>query len=196
MMGGAAIPAAISLGGAAYSADQQLKAGEVQSSYYGYLADTAKINSDLSDAEARVEKDQVGAQLSQDERTLKEGIDSTVATQKAATVTGVGASSRSAQHIISDTLDKGNLDEMALRLNADIKSKNIDINAATNRMNYGSQAAGYRMAGVNSGTTSRANARASLLQGAGAVAQSWYTGRQYARSQSPARSVTRSGGED
>ena len=179
-MGAAAVPAAIGLGGAAYSADQQTKAGAVQSSYYGYLADTANINAGLADAEATSEKKQVGAELNASERELTNRINETVATQKAAVVTGVGASSRSAQDIIKDTLDKGNLDEMALRLNADIKSKNIDIGAATGKMNYTSQAAGYGMAAVNARGAAKAGAQASLLQGAGSVAQSWYSGKQYA----------------
>lgn len=168
------------MGGAAYSADQQTKAGASQSAYYGYLADTAKINSGLSDAVAESDKKEVGAALNESERDLTNRINETAATQTAAVVTGVGASSRSAQNIIKDTLDKGNLDEMALRLNADIKSKNIDIGAATNRMNFDAQGAGYRMAGTNAVNAAKSGATNSLLQGASSVASSWYTGRMYA----------------
>lgn len=176
----AAVPAAISLGGAAYSADQQTKAGAVQSSYYGYLADTARINAGIADAEATSDKKQVGAELNASERELTNRINETVATQKAAVVTGVGASSRSAQDIIADTLDKGNLDEMALRLNADIKSKNIDIGAATKKMNYTAQASGYGMAAVNAVGAAKAGAQSSLISGVGSVANSWYQSKLYA----------------
>ncbi len=179
-MGAAAIPAAVAVGGSAFSAYESQQAGKASSSYYNYLSDTAKINADLSDVEAVSEKRQINAQLLDEETSITNRVSETVGAQKAAVVQGVGASSRSAQDIIKDTLDKGSLDEMALRLNADIKSNNADITAATNHMNFDLQGAGYRIAGGNARAAGSAAGAASLLQGAGSVANSWYMGKLYA----------------
>lgn len=174
------VPALIAVAGAGYSAYAQGQAGKAQSNYYNYLSDTAKLNAGLATSEAQEERRQIGTQEAKEQVGLTNRISATVGAQKASVVTGVGGSSRSAQDIIGDTLNKGNLDEMALRLNADIRTKNSDINAQSSIMNFGTQGAGYRMAGKNAIDASRMNQASSLLQGANSVASSYYMGQLYA----------------
>jgi hypothetical protein len=178
-MGAAAVPGAIALGGAGLSAFAEGQAGKASSDYYGYLADSARINAGLAEAEGTAKQYQIGAETADEQRRLTDRINETVGTQKASVVSGVGASSRSAQDIIKDTLNKGNLDEMALRLNADMKSRNADIEAKMATMNYGAQAAGYNIAGRNAINASKVQQFSSLLGGAGSVANSWYMGDLY-----------------
>lgn len=178
-MGAAAIPAAVGVGASAFSYYERGQAGKAESNYYSYLADTANLNSRIADASATAEKRGIGVELADKERQLTNRISETVGVQKAAVVGGVGASSRSAQDIISDTLDKGNLDEMALRLNADMRANNVDIERDTRKMNLDAQAGGYRIAGQNALTASKGAQVTSLLSGAGSVANSWYQGRKY-----------------
>jgi len=174
-MGAAAVP--LMVGGALYSAYNEREAGRSESSYYNYLADTARTNAGLAEAGATAKKYQIAAQASDEERRITERVAGTVGSQKAAMVSGVGASSRSAQDIVSDTMNKGNLDEMALRYNSELASKNADIEAKTSIMNYGTEAAGYNIAGMNAISMSRARANQSLLSGAGSVASMWYANR-------------------
>jgi len=174
------IPAGMSLAGGISSAFEQYQSGKAQSSYYNYLSDTAKINEGLSSSEALSQREEIGAEENQKQIALTNRVNETVGAQKAAMVSGVGASSRSAQDIIGDTLNKGDLDEMALRLNADMAGKNAEISARAGAMNYGAQASGYQIAGINARGISTANQTSSLLGSAGSVANSWYMGQLYA----------------
>lgn len=179
-MGAAAIPAGMAVAGGAYSAYSEGEAGKANASYYNYLSSTAKINAGLAEAEGTSEKKQLASQEANEQVDLTNRINSTVGTQKAAVVNGVGASSRSAQDIISDTLNKGNLDEMALRLNTDNRIKNADITAKSAAMNFGTQAAGFNIAGTNAIGAAKGQQIGSLLQAGGSVANSWYMGKMYA----------------
>lgn len=180
-MGAAAIPAGITLAGGAFSAFAQGEAGKSTASYYDYLAKTAGINSGLADAQDIAEKKQIGQKEAQEQVLLTNRVNETVGAEKTAMVSGVGASSRSAQTIIGDTLDKGNLDEMALRLNADTESRNADVKSEMAKMNYGTQIAGYNMAGANAVRTAKAGQISTLLGSVGNVANSYYQGDMYAR---------------
>lgn len=179
-MGAAAIPAGIALAGAGVSAYEGGVAGKAQAGYYGYLADTAKTNAGLAKSEAISKERDIGAQANQEQVNLTNRVNETIGAQKTAMVSGVGASSRSAQDIIGDTLDKGNLDEMALRLNTSMASRNVEITAKSRGLNFGNEASGDLLAGGNALNAARMGQVSSLLSGAGSVANSWYLGKMYA----------------
>lgn len=178
---GAAAAAGTVLAGSAFSAYESVQAGKAQSGYYGYLSSIAGINAGLAKAEGTAEVRQIGAREGQQQLALENRIDATVGAEKTAVVGGVGASSRSAQDIIKDTLNKGNLDEMALRYNSEVESKNALIGSNIAAMNYGSQAAGFNIAGNNARTQGNIGAISSMLGGAGSIANSWYQGSMYAK---------------
>lgn len=178
-MGAAALPAGVAIAGGALSAEEEGAAGGAQANYYNYLASTAKINAGLATTEGTAEKAQIGSEENQEQIGLTNKIAATVGAQKASVVNGVGASSRSAQDIIGDTLDKGNLDEMALRLNAFNRSKNADVTAQTGAMNFNAQAAGAGISGINAVGAAKVAQTNSLLGAAGSVANSYYMGSIY-----------------
>lgn len=179
-MGAAVLPAGVAVAGGALSAEEEGAAGQAQSNYYSYLASAAKINEGLTDPEATAEKKQIGDQTNREQIDLTNRIAATVGAEKVSVVTGVGGSSRSAQDIISDTLNKGNLDEMSLRVNAFNKSKNADITAKSGAMNFASQAAGAVISGINALGAAKVAQTNSLIGAAGSVANSYYMGSMYA----------------
>lgn len=175
-MGAAAIPLIVA--GGAYSAYQQGQAGKAQASYYSYLGKTAQANAGIAIAKGEATRRAIGAQEFDEQQRLSRGIRQTVANQKAAMVNGVGATSRSAQDIVSDTLTKGNLDEMALRYNADLRARNAMIGADAEAFNYESQAGGYSVAGKNAIAGAKAGQISTLLGTAGSVASNWYDAKE------------------
>lgn len=175
-MGAAAMPAAIGLtaAGGAYSAYQANEAGKASGSYYSYLAETARTNAKLALASGKSATEQIGYQEKEQDRQLQEGIRSTVGAQKAALVTGAGIGSKTGEQVVKDTLNKGNLDEMALRYNAALRTKNAKIGAESNAFNFDNQAFGNEMAGSNARAIGRTNATSSILATGGSVASMWY----------------------
>lgn len=172
-------PAGMSLAGAGLSAYEQGEAGKATANYYNYLAGTSEINAGLTQARSEAERIQIGQESNLQEQHLASRISQTVGAQRAALATGAGASSRTAQDVITDTLDKGSLDEMALRTNSDIRSRNAELAGRIGAFNYGNQAAGYRMAGVTAVNAARMGQVSSLLGGAGSVANSYFMGSMY-----------------
>ncbi len=179
-MGAAAIPAGVAVAGGALSAEEEGAAGKATQNYYNYLSSTALLNAGLSTAEGTAAKAQIGAQENQEQIGLTNRVNTTIGAEKTAVVNGVGGSSRSAQQIIGDTLNKGNLDEMALRLNASFAAKKADITAQTGAMNATSQAAGFNIAGINARGAATAQQTNSMIGAAGSVANSYYMGSLYA----------------
>lgn len=148
-MGAAALPAAMMAGGGLFSAWSQGEAGKSQQGYYKYLADTARSNAGLTNAVAESNIKALGYQESQDSRRIGENVRATVGAQKVAMAAGGGISSKTGEQLVSDTMNKGNLDEMALRYNAALKAKSIRTGAAMDAFNYENQAAGYEASGRN-----------------------------------------------
>lgn len=179
-MGAAAAAAGTTVAGGAFSAYEEGQAGKAQSSYYNYLSNTALLNAGLATSQGTAAKEQIGASENQAQIGLTNRVNTTIGAEKTAMVSGVGGSSRSAQQIIGDTLNKGDLDEMALRLNADTAAKNADITAQSGAMNYTSQASGYNIAGAVARGTAGMQQFGSLLGSAGSVANSYYMGSLYA----------------
>lgn len=178
-MGGAALPALMGaqVGAGAFTAWAQGQQGQAQSAYYGYLANTSMRNADLAQKAARSQIQEVGAQAAQEDRRIGEKVRGTVGAQTAAfAANGVGVRSKTAEQIVSDTMDKGNIDEMALRYNAAIKSKAIQTGADFQTLNDITQAGGYRLAGQNAQTQAKIAQISTYLGTGSSVASTWYRG--------------------
>lgn len=140
-------------------------AGNRENAYYKYLAGTSRQNIGLVEAQAKSDSYGVGTQEMAEVGAINERGRATVGAQKAALVSGAGVGSKTGEQLVSDTVNKTNLDEMALRYNADVKMKNIRVGAELDKFNLENQAQGYEMAGRNaqiSGSNARraANIRA------------------------------------
>lgn len=172
-MGAAAIPIAMgaqAIGGV-QGAFGEIGAAKDQKNYYNYLAATSMTNARLARIGADVEAKGVGEQAFQQVGQLHEQGRDIAGSQKVALASGgAGVGSKTAEQITSDTADKVNLDEQALRYNADLRMKNIRLAAEGVAMNEENQARGYKLAGKNAVRSARIKAFSSLLSTAGQTA--------------------------
>lgn len=171
-MGAAAIPIAVGAQviGGGLSAYGSIQSAKSESRYYNYLAGLSESNAKLAEAKGESDIHSVGAQEFQGIKDIHTKERETIGSQKTALVSGAGVGSKTGEQIVADTETKTNLDEMALRYNADVAKKNIKIGADTEAFNYRSQATGYRMAGKNAKTASKLNMYSSILGTGGSVA--------------------------
>ena len=161
-MGAAAIP--LMIAGGAMSASAQLQAGKDQNNYYQYLSGVSNINAGLSRAAGESATRTVGAQEMQQVGKLHEQGREVVGAQKVALAAGgAGVGSKTGEQIASDTATKVNLDEMALRYNADLKMKDIRLGAEADAMNEENKAAGYKLAGKQAKRAAGVNAFNTIL---------------------------------
>lgn len=177
-MGGAALPVALGATavGGGVSALAQGAEGKAASSYYGLLANTAKTNASLATSAAASKDTEISAQEGMESRRVAESVRATVGAQKAAFAAGgPGAGSKTAEQIVSDSLTRGDLDQQALRYNADMKRKGVDTSAAFGNVNYGSEAAGFDMSGGNARRAAGIGQLSTLLGTGTSVASTWYT---------------------
>ena len=157
---------------AAGQAQSQLAEGKASQNYYNYLASTSMTNAKLAIAGGESDVNTIGAEENSQVKGLHTQERDVIGAQKSALASGgAGVGSKTAEAIVSDTENKVNLDEQALRYNADVKIKNARLSAATSAFNSTSQAAGYKLAGSNARRTSVIQAENSLLTGAGQVAK-------------------------
>ncbi len=176
-MGAAALPLAVGAqaGGSLFSAYAAQQAGKSQQAFYNYTASVASSNAALATAGIDANREAIGAQEADQQRNLTNKINGTVASQKAALAAGgAGVGSRTGQELISNTETQGNIDEQALRYNADMKAKAATISGETAAFGYTTQAAGDVAAGNNAAAQGNINALSTILGGAGNVASSWY----------------------
>lgn len=177
-MGGAALPATLGAQavGGGISAWAQEQQGKATGSYYGYLADNARLNAGLALSAAKSKKAEISAQEGDAARQIGENIRGTVAKQRVAFAAGgPGAGSKTAEQIVSDTLARGDLDQIALRYNADLKRKGIDTDADFAALDYEGQAKGYGMAGNNARLASKVGQLNTILGTSTSVASNWYS---------------------
>ena len=172
-MGAAAL--GLSVAGAAYSAYSQQLAGKVSQSYYNYLSSNANANASIAQSGITANRMSIGAAEADSQRRLTNNINATAASQKAALAAGgAGAGSRTAQDIIGNTEMQGNLDEMALRYNADMKAKAATIQGTAQGFGFKTQALGDTLSGSIARSTANAGAASTIIGGAGSVANQWY----------------------
>ncbi len=179
-MGGAALPALMGaqVAGGAASAWAQGQEGKAAGSYYDLLSSTAKTNKALTLSAAKSRDTEISAQEGMEARRVAESVRSTVASQRAAFAAGgPGAGSKTAEQIVSDSLTRGDLDQQALRYNADIKRKGIDTGAEFDALNYDAEAAGYGMSRANAATSSRVKQLGTIIGTGTSVASTWYDSR-------------------
>lgn len=175
-MGAAAIPMAMMVAGGYVKANMEESGADSKAAYYDYLGGMSNANAELAEARAVGESKQIGEQAFSQNRDISRKISQTVGAQRAALAGGAGASSRTAQDIVGDTIDKGQLDEMAINYNATQAQRNAKLSGDAAALNYRSQATGYRLAGDNTRTAAKINRNASLLETATSVASKWYQG--------------------
>lgn len=175
-MGAAALATVgITAAGGIMSANAQGAAGRMQASYYSYLANNANLNAGLAKAYGESQAKTIGAANMRSDVLLGEKERATVGAQKAALAAGgAGASSKTAEQLIADTANKGNLDEQALNLNAALKTKAAITGADMAAFNDVTQAQGYDQAGLNAGAAGKMNRASTILGTGGQVANIWY----------------------
>jgi hypothetical protein len=176
-MGAAALPIAIgsSVAGGVMSAYGGAQAAKSTSDYYGYLAGNARINARLAAAKADSDRRSIGYQEGQQERQLGEKVRATIGAQKAALAAGgAGVGSKTAEQIVSDTMDRGNLDEEALRYNADAKGKAAQMGSDVSSMNFRTEAYGDQMSGAAALGAEKFSRASTILGTGGSVASMWY----------------------
>lgn len=165
----------------AYSGAQAANAqGKSNQNYYDYVAGQNRTAADyaLKTGDARANASQVQGAL--DTAKYVREASSFGATQRATSAAaGVGGGSVTAEDIGYDTLTKQKLDEMAIRYNADVASYSAKQGAAYEAYDQNNQAILNTMAGKNARAAGKASAKASLIQGATAIANTGMTYNMY-----------------
>ena len=182
-MGAAAIPI-IAIGaqaaGGLFSAYAKGQQGNATQSYYNYLSAGASQNAALATAGVTANREAIGAAEGDHDRLLHNKIDATVASQKAALAAGgAGVGSRTGQELVANTENQGNLDEQAIRYNADMRAKAATVSGETQALGYETAAAGDVASGNVAMGAANAGQMSTILGSAGSVAQSWYMGNRF-----------------
>jgi hypothetical protein len=168
-MGAAAAMGAMGAGGAV-SAYGAISGGNASNDYYKYLSGISAQNAELAKASGEMETYNLGTQEEQGVKNIWNKERGTVGAQTTALAAGgAGVGSKTAEQLVSNTANMANMDEMALRYNADLKMKNARLGAQNQALNYESQAAGYNAAGSNAQHAAMLSAMGSILGGAGQV---------------------------
>ena len=171
-MGAAAIP--IMVGSSLLGAYGDIQQGKSESKYYKYMASVSRENANLAEASGKAESYQVGTSAFQAMQELGDRKRGTIGAQKAALATGAGVGSKTAEQIVSDTVNKTEMDEQVLRYNTDLKTNSIMLKAKGEALNYRAQAGGYELAADNAKSASKWKAASTLLGGASSVAMMKY----------------------
>lgn len=173
----------LTMAGAGVSAYGQGITGKAQANYLDYLSSTASQNAGLAKAEGQSQGYAINEQALVAQRGLTSKIQQTVGAQVAGSVSGAGASSRTAQDIVRDTMNKGELDQEALDYNTNIKARNANISSQMQAFNYQGQAAGYAAGAGNAIAASKIGQVSSILGGASSVANTYWLSSIYGANQ-------------
>ena len=157
-------------GGSILSAYGDIQQGKSESKYYKYLAAISNENANLTEAAGQAEMAQLGTSEFQTMQQLVTRKSETIGAQKAALATGAGVGSKTAEQIVSDTINKTEMDEEVLRYNTDLKMKNVLLKSKGEAMNYRAQAGGYEIAADNAKTASKWKAASTIIGGASSTA--------------------------
>ena len=176
----AAIPLVASMAvtavGALQSSQGAMATGKSQRDYYNYIADQNK-----QQAETAIKIGEARSNASQDYGAIEASgagkrAASISASQTAAQAANGVAGSVTAADVLSDTATKANMDQQLIRYNADQKSWEAKTNADYQSWDYRNQEGQNRVAGKNAYNAAKIQSRTSLLQGAGSVLNSAYSG--------------------
>lgn len=168
------------LGGAAYTAYQQNQAGKESQKYYNYLADQNKVAA--GEAKKQGDREATAAQTEGafESKRLGRNVRQFAASQiAAAAANNIGGGSVTTQDLALDTFEKGKLDQMAIRYNADQKAWSAQTGAAYQAWDLENQATQNRISGVQARRTAARQANATLLGGATQAAGTYATYKTY-----------------
>jgi len=156
-----------------YQAYSQHKQGIAENDYYDYLAQNSRAEGD-----AVMKVGQKQSELIQDSAKFK----GTAQKKKAAQVlssqraamaaNGIDLSSVTAQDIVSDTMSKTSLDELAIKYNADMNSWSTMQDSKYKKWSATSQGNQYEMAGANARSAGNRSAFSTLIGTASSMAMS------------------------
>lgn len=183
--------AGLQMGGAAYSANQQNQDGKESQKYYNYLADQNSIAAKAAKKQGEMESSAAQTQGAFEAKRQGRDVRQFAASQlAAAAANGIGGGSVTTQDLALDTFEKGKLDEMAIRFNADQKSWAAQTGADYKAWDYENQATQNRISGVQARRTASRQANATLLSGATQAAGSFMTYGMYGGGGTAAKTVT------
>lgn len=167
------VSAAVTGAGAVQQAGAARAAGRANQQYYNFVSEQ---NKQAADAAITVGNDQANqAQLkgAMDSAKYARSASEFRGVQRATSAAmGVGAGSATAEDIGYDTMSKEQLDQQAIRYNADLQSWSAKTGAKYQAWDYRNQSSLNSMAGVNARRAGNAQATASLISGATSIASS------------------------
>lgn len=171
-----------------YAASSQRQIGAAQQNYYNYLASSANVQAleveRTGQQQVGLIQDAAARDASSLSRSAK-GLEGRQKTVQAAS--GVPLSSVTSEDISRDTMTKEDLDQAALKFNADTRAwETLSSSKATGR-GLREQATQFRYAGSNARTAANIQANTSLLGAATNIADSWYKWRSTSTGDSPSK---------
>jgi len=169
----APIPIGASVLGTAIQAYGKYKEAQASADYNKYVAETAEQNAAQVEAEAGLQKTQVQDQAARAAQKLKANVAGVLGQQKVVTATmGIGGSV-TAEDLAKDTANAGKKDELALKLNADIQSWEIENQARTQARGYRNEAEAAYMASAAAESALPFELVGTLLSGVSQVSDLW-----------------------
>lgn len=157
------------------TAISQYQQGAAQNKYYNYLADQSQAqganNLKIADKQSTLIQDQASQEGKQLKTNQAEFNSAQRASLSANGVTGV-----TAQDIVSSSLSKEQMDEFAVRYNADVKSWQTNTEGQYKNWAANVQADQYRYAGKAAKSAGKTQAFTTLLSTAASVASTAYGG--------------------
>ena len=157
-------------GGTILSAYGDIQQGKAESKYYKYMAAISNENAKLAESSGQAEIAQLGQSEFQGMQQLVTRKGETIGAQKAALATGAGVGSKTAEQIVSDTINKAEMDEEVLRYNTDLRMKNALLKSKGEAMNHRAQAGAYEVVADNAKSASKWKAASTILGGASSTA--------------------------
>jgi len=170
---------AIQAGGGAFSAISEYQAGAEGARYYKYMASTAERNAVLAEkrGEAQITSIQDVASI-ESQQVIEEG-KALTATQKVAQASSGIIGGVTAQDVQRDTFDKTKMDELMIRRNADVKSREIFDQSTFEALNLRQKADQFELSAKQSKRGGLIKAGAGLLNTATQVSSTWYASKKY-----------------
>lgn len=142
----------------------QYKQGVAMRNYYNYLADTERVKGEYQYRLRMKESHLVQDKAKFEDKIHKQDVAQFVASQKANIVAnGINLSSVTAADLVTDSLSKARLDELAIRYKADAKSWSLKETAKARRWSANVQASNYKAAGSRALASARNEAMGTLL---------------------------------
>jgi hypothetical protein len=169
-------PAAIGMGAQAFggimSARNYEAQGDMQSNYYKYLAKQKENEAGLTLTTAEKNVTAIQDAATQQKKDWAQGLAKTEGAQRVA-MAASGVTGVTAEDLIKDTFDRAKMDELAIQYNADMRSWEARQGAQMQALDLRSKANEFSLSATNAKFAGRLNAQASLLGGAGNVANTW-----------------------